>query len=77
MRSCVMPDLPTHLVQELNVSSVHTPPYIGYEGGDPRIFPSFSTAAYRFGHTLIQERFRRADHNYHYDDSLMLSSVSY
>ena len=44
---------------------------------DGRIANEFSAAAFRFGHTLIQDRFRRSDSNYNNDDSLMLSSVSY
>ncbi len=44
---------------------------------DGRIANEFSTAAFRFGHTLIQERFRRSDSDYNNDDSLMLSSVRF
>ena len=50
---------------------------LGYDATvDGRINNEFSAAAFRFGHTLIQDRFRRSDVNYNNDDSLMLSSVS-
>ena len=50
---------------------------LGYDATvDGRITNEFSAAAFRFGHTLIQDRFRRSDVNYNNDDSLMLSSVS-
>ena len=50
---------------------------LGYDATvDGRITNEFSAAAFRFGHTLIQDRFRRSDVNYNNDDTLMLSSVS-
>ena len=48
-------------------------------GYDPKVNPislnEFATAAYRFGHTLITERIRRANKKFQFDDSLFLSAV--
>lgn len=49
------------------------------KGYDQKISPqaptAFATAAFRFGHTLIDEKIRRADYHYNFDDSLKLSEV--
>ena len=43
---------------------------------DGRIPNEFATAAFRIGHTLLQERLRRSNDEYQFDDSLFLSQVS-
>jgi len=42
---------------------------------DGRVPNEFATAAFRLGHTLLQERLRRASPDYETDDSLFLSQV--
>jgi hypothetical protein len=42
---------------------------------DPRIPNSFAAAAFRFGHTLLEERIRRMDEQYTVDDNLFLTEV--
>ncbi|MBT8473559.1 MAG: hypothetical protein KJN99_13205, partial [Marinicaulis sp.] len=41
------------------------PPYRGYREGNPGLFTEFSGAAYRLGHTLINEKLLRIDGNGH------------
>jgi len=49
---------------------------IGYDSSvDARIPNEFVTAAYRFGHTLVQERFLRVNKQNHADNSLWVSQV--
>ena len=54
--------------------------YLIYSEYNPKVdgrgLNAFGAAAFRFGHTLVQDRLRRTDHRYRKDDSLMLSSVS-
>ena len=69
------------LVEKAHVLFITRPKFVSVHPGytpklDPRVANAFGTAAYRFGHTLIQDRIRRTSYDFEHDDSLMLSMVS-